>query len=366
VTIVSVEAEGKVPVMLYKSLRCLQNPRKFAVFKVLCSKGKVTTKDTEALTHLPLGHINDTLRELDELKLAKFEGPSGPLTIDGRKLVREGDMEGSFKCYSLTEHGLMVHSLCKSYDSDKPLANLGGTLDPKHVVESFTKIPKDELAIALNRFRDVYLLGAVLISIYYQKHESASSDSLSSCLDGRLSKDEVEKFMGEYSGNEGLVIVEQPRWNIVERGLMRLAEKLGGQRGRNRVRKWLYRANYSLTPEGKRIALALSDEFYPSDLGVNEEYLRPEKIEADDGILGRAITERLALYGAILGVTIYVWWDLFRVSPSDSLRIGVDAVGILLTVFGWALYMPDRVSSLIARIVYWRKLRREGAKSKAP
>ncbi len=340
-----------MPVMLYKSLRCLQNPRKFAVFNVLCSKGKVTTKDTEA-----------TLRELDELKLAKFEGPSGPLTIDGRKLVREGDMEGSFKCYSLTEHGLMIHSLCKSYDSDKPLANLGGTLDPKRVVESFAKLQKDELAIMLNRFRDMYMLGAVLISIYYQKHESATSDSLSSCLDRRLSKDEIEKLLAEYTGPDGLVLAQSPHRSIFERAVIRLAESITG---RSRVGKWLSRASYSLRPEGKRIALALADEFHPSDLGVNEEHLRPEKIEADDGILGRAITERLVLYGAFLSLTVYVWWDLFRSVPSDSLRTGVDLVGILFTVFGWTLYMPDRVYSLMARVVYWRKLRRE-AKSKVP
>src|SRR5207253_6810663 len=195
---------------MYKSLRCIQNPRKFAVFNLLCSKGKVTTKDVEALTSQPLGYVNDTLRELDDLKLAKFEGQSIPLTIDGRKLIREGDMEESFKCYSLTEHGLLIHSLCQSYDSENPLANLGGNLDPKRVVESFAKLQKDELVIMLNRFRDMYLLGAALISIYYQRHESATSDWLSRCLDGRLSKDEVEKFLGEYTGPEGLVVARSP------------------------------------------------------------------------------------------------------------------------------------------------------------
>jgi hypothetical protein len=351
-----VEAEGKVPVMMYKSLRCLQNPRKFAVFRLLCSRGKVTTKDAEALTHEPLNYINDTLREFDELKLAKFEGPSTPLTVDGRKFVREGDMEESFKCYSLTEHGLMMHSLCKSYESVKPLADLVGTQEPKRVVESLAKLKKEEVALMLNRFRDFYLLGAVLVSIYYQKHESATSDWLSSCLDGRLSKDEVEKFLDEYTGSDGLVVAESPHRNIFEKGVIRLAESIAG---RNRVRKWISNASYSLRPDGRRIAVALSDEFYPSDLGVNEEYLRPEKIEADDGILGRTIGERFVLYGAFLGLTVYVWWDLFHRALSDSLGLGVDLIGVIVTVFGWTLYMPDRVYSLIARVVYWRKLRRE-------
>ncbi len=357
--LVSVEAGGKVPLMMYKSLRCLQNPRKFAVFSLLCSKRKVTTKDAEALTNQPLGYINDTLRELDELKLVKFEGQSSPLTIDGRKLVREGDMEESFKCYSLTEHGLMIHSLCKSYDSDKPLANFGGTLDPKRVVESFAKLQKDELAIMLNRFRDMYLLGAALISIYYQKHESANSDWLSQCLDGRLSKDEVEKFLAEYTGPEGLVVARLPERSSIDTALMRLAELIAGK---DRVTKWLSRASYSLTPEGKRIAVTLADEFYPANLGVNEEYLRPEKIEADDGILGRAIVERIAVLGTFVGISTYVWWDFLhklRITPSDSTGIVVDGVASILAIFGWVFYVPFRIPNLLTRIAYWRRLQNE-------
>ena len=179
-------------------------------------------------------------------------------------------------------------------------------------------------------------------------------------MDRRLSKDEIEKFLAEYTGPDGLVLAQSPHRSIFERAVIRLAESITG---RSRVGKWLSRASYSLRPEGNRIALALADGFHPSDLGVNEEYLRPERIEADDGILGRAITERVVLYGAFLGLTVYVWWDLFRSVPSDSFRAGVDLVGILFTVFGWTLYMPDRVYSLMARIVYWRKLRR-GDKSK--
>jgi hypothetical protein len=205
----------------------------------------------------------------------------------------------------------------------------------------------------------MYLLGAVLVSIYYQKHESATPHWLSSCLDGRLSKDEVEKFLDEYTGPDGLVVARSPNRNIFERGVIRLAESIAG---RSRVRKWTSMASYSLKPEGKKIAVALSDEFYPSDLGVNEEYLRPEKIEADDGILGRTIGERFVLYGAFLGLTVYVWWDLFhrvQFAKPDSFGLGVDAIGIIFTVLGWTLYMPDRVYLLAARIVYWRKLRRE-------
>jgi hypothetical protein len=186
---------------------------------------------------------------------------------------------------------------------------------------------------------------------------------LSSCLDGRLSKDEVEKFLNEYTGPDGLVVSESAHRNIFERAVIRLAESIAG---RTRVRKWISMVSYSLRPEGKRIAVALSDEFYPSALGVDEEYLRPEKIEADHGILGRAIGERFALYIGFLGITVYIWWDFFRrvrFSAFDSAGVVLDAIGIIISVFGWTLYMPDRVYSLIARVVYWRKLIRE-AKSK--
>jgi hypothetical protein len=43
--------------------------------------------------------------------------------------------------------------------------------------------------------------------------------------------------------------------------VIRLAESIAA---RSRVRKWTSMASYSLKPEGKKIAVALSDEFYPS------------------------------------------------------------------------------------------------------
>jgi hypothetical protein len=357
------ERSVKVPEIMYQTFLALQNPRRFAVFDQLCKlngkfNGKVATKDIElalqaSSTDESIGYIADKLRELEDVKLAKYVGD------EPRTQTREGDWKQTFKCYGATEHGTYIHELCRSYDSDRPLANLGGTLDPKRVVESFAKLKKEELAFMLDKFRDMYLLGAVLISIYYQKHESATSDWLSSCLDGRLSKDEVEKILGEYTGPDGLVVAQSAHRNIFERTVIRLAESIAG---RSRVRKWISNASYSLRPEGKRIAVALSDEFRPSALGVNEQYLRPEKIEADDGVLGRAIVERFVFYGVFLAVTIYVWSDFFRrvrFNAFDSVGVFVDAIGILVSIFGWTIYMPDRLYALIVRVVYWRKLRRE-------
>ena len=356
------EQSVKVPEIMYQSFLALQNPRKLAIFDHLCrAKGKVATKDIEVASQKSgsgetIGYIADTLRELERVKLAKYVGD------DVRTQTREGDWKQTFKCYEPTEHGRYVHELCKSYDSDRPLANIGGTLDPKRVVERFAKLEKEELAIMLNRFRDMYLLGAALISIHYQKHESATSDWLSSCLDGRLSKDEVELFLGSYTGPEGLVVARSPDRSILDRGFIRLAELIAGK---GRVRKWLSRASYSLTPEGKKIAVTLADEFYPWQLGVDEEYLRPEKIEADDGILGRAIAERIAILGGFVGITVYVWWDLFhklQFTPSDSVGIGVGGIGFVLSILGWAFYLPYRLPSLLTRVAYWRKLRKDESK----
>ncbi len=353
------ELSVRVPEIMYQSFLALQNPRKLAIFDHLCKvKGKVATKDIEMALQKPgpgesLSYIADTLRELEHVKLAKYVGD------DFRAQSREGNWKQTFKCYEATDHGRYIHVLCKSYDSERPLANLGGTLDPKRVVESFTKLQKDELTLLLNRFRDIYLLGATLISIYYQKHESATSDWLSNCLDGRLSKDEVERFLGNYTGPDELVLPSSVGRSILDRGIIRVAELIVG---RDRVKRWLSRASYSLTAEGKRIAITLAKDFYPTDLGVNEEYLRPEKIEADDGVLGRAIAERLILLGAFFGITVYVWWDLFRklrFTPSDSVGIGVGVIAFVLSIGGWVFYFPYRVPNLLTRIAYWRKLRRE-------
>ncbi len=296
------ERSVRVPEIMYQSFLALQNSRKFAVFDHLCrAKGPVATKDVEIALRAPgpgetLSYIADTLRELERVKLAKY------VRDDFRTQSREGDWKQTFRCYEATDHGRYIHGLCKSYDSDRPLANLGGTLDPKRVVESFAKLQKDELAITLKNFRDVYLLGGALISIYYQKDESASSNWLSDCLGGRLSKDEVEKFLGNYTGLDGLVVPRSVERTVLDRGLIRLGEML---LGKNRVRKWLSKATYSLTPEGKRIAVSLSKEFHPSALGVDEEYLRPEKIEADHGVLGQMITQRVAILTVLIGITAY-------------------------------------------------------------
>lgn len=357
----------KVPETMYKSFLLLQNPRKLAVFDLLCrAKGKMATKDVELSLQEygageTLGYIADALRDLEDVKLAKYVDDDSVQIkpVPGKPHSRVGDYKQTFKCYEATDHGRYIYELCRSYDSDRPLANLGSTLDPKRVVESFAKLQKDELAIMLNRFRDMYLLGAALMSIHYQKHESATSHYLSGCLDGRLSKDEIEKFLGDYTGPDGLLVARSVDRSIIDRALIRFTELLAG---RNRVRKWLSSASYSLTPEGKRIVASLADEFYPSELGVNEEYLRPEKIEADDGVLGRAIAERVIIFGAFVTITAYVWFDLFhklRFAPSDSVGIVVDVISVMLTILGWSFYMPSRFANLLIRIMYWRKLRKE-------
>jgi hypothetical protein len=350
------EQSVKVPKMMYESFLALQNPRKFTVFDHLCRAGvKVATKDIEMAieklgTGETIGYIADTLRNLEQVNLAKYVGD------ELRGQSREGQ---SFKCYVATDHGRYIHELCKSYDSERPLAHLGGTLDPKRVVESFTKLQKDELGLLLNRFRDMYLLGAVLISIKYQKKESATSSWLSNCLDGRLSKDELEEFLDNYKGSDGLVIASSVERSILDRGMIRLGELTVG---RDRVKKWLSKASYSLTPEGKRIAVTLADDFSPADLGVNEEYLRPEKIEADEGVLNRAIAERAVFLSIFIGITAYVWWDFFhrlKFAPSDSVGIALDVISFVATIIGWTIYIPFRLPYLLTRIAYWRKLRKE-------
>ncbi len=352
------ERSVRVPRMMYESFLVLQNPRKFAIFDHLCRAPRdkvVATKDVENAfqklgTGETIGYIADTFRSLEQVNLAKY------VRDELRIQSREGQ---TFKCYEATDHGRYIHGLCTSYDSDRPLANLGGTLDPKRVVESFAKLQKEELAIMLNRFRDMYMLGGTLISIYYQKHESATSDWLSSCLDGRLSKDEVETFLTEYAGPDGLVLARSVDRTLLDRGFIRLGEFL---LGKNRVRRWLSKATYSLTPEGKRIAVALAKEFHPSALGVDEEYLRPEKIEADEGVLGRAIAERIGSFGVLIGLLVYGWSDLFRklnFAPSDTLGIAVDLLIFIIGLLGSILFGIFRLPSLLVRIAYWRKLRRE-------
>jgi len=318
----------------------------------------MTTKDIETALQKSgsdetLGYIADTLRDLEGVRLAKYTGD------EFRSHAREGDWKQTFKSYEATEHGRYVYNLCRTYDEERPLANLGGALDPKNVVESFSKLKKEELDLLLEKFRDVYLLGGVLVSLHYQKHESATSGWLSNCLGGRLSKDEVEEFLGKYAGSDSLVLVHPVDRSPLDRALVRLGIALAGK---ERMRRWMSKVSYSLTPEGERIGQNLVSEFFPENLGVDEDYLRPEKIEADDGILGRAIAQKIAIIGLLVGFLVYGWSDLLlklRLASSDTLGITIDLILLLIGFPGSILYGISRGPGLLVRIAYWRKLRQE-------
>jgi len=301
----SIEVVSSVPEIMYESFRCLQNPRKFTIFEQLCLKGRVTTKDLEASSGSTLGYVNDALRELDQLKLARYEGKASPITIHGRKLVREGDLEETFKCYSATEHGRLIHTLCKAYDSEKPLANLSSALDPKDVVESFAKLEKEDLSLMLDKFRDMYYLGALLISLRYQEESSASSNTLSSCLYGRLYPKEIDQLMKNYSSQSGLVLIEQSELGPIARLLHSLGHSFKGRLGTDRWASFS-RASYSLTTEGERVAEKLADQFSPEDLGVDREYLQDEYLEVEEGTLTSKIFTRVLIVAGLGGFVALV------------------------------------------------------------
>jgi hypothetical protein len=294
-------------------------------------RGTATTKDIEASSGSTLGYVNDTLRELDQLKLARYEGKASPSTIPGRKIIREGDLEETFKSYSATEHGRLIHTLCKAYDSEKPLANLSNALDPKDVVESFAKLEKEDLSLMLNKFRDMYYLGALLISLHYQKEASASSNTLSSCLYGRLYPQEVDQLMKNYSGQSSLVLIEHSELGPIERILDSVGQFLKGKLGTARWASFS-RVSYSLTPEGERVADKLADQFYPDDLGVDREYLHDEYLEVEEGALTSKIVKQIFV---LSGLAAFLLLLLFQSATTTNALIGkVGFAGILITAMG--------------------------------
>ena len=355
----SVENVVRVPDLMYKSFLTLSNPRKLAIFDLLCrARGKMTTKDIEVALQKSdsderLSYIADTLRDLESVRLAKYTGD------EFSPRSRQGDWKQTFKSYEATDHGRYIFNLCKTYDSERPMSNLGAALDPKNVVESFAKLKKEELNLLLAKFKDVYFLGGALVSLYYQKHESASSRWLSDCLGGRLSKDEIGEFLGNYIGSDSLVLAHPVERSSLDQAFVRIGTALAGK---ERVRRWMSKASYSLTPEGRRIAKTLASEFYPENLGVFEEYLRPEKIEADDGILGRAIVARIAIVSILIGFFVYGWLDVFDkvgLAPTSSVGIAIGLLTFIVGLLGSVFYGIFRVPGLLARLGYWRKLRRE-------
>src|SRR5437773_1255334 len=160
-----------VPEILYSSFRCLKHPGKLQVFHALCSQEQSTTKDIEVSTNLSLKVVNQALREMEELNLARQIGQSQPVTSKARGKVRAGDWDEKFNLYSATPHGKIIHSFVANYNPEKPVSNLSGILDPKDVVESFATLGKEEVNLLLTKFRDLYLLAGTLVSLHYQKQE---------------------------------------------------------------------------------------------------------------------------------------------------------------------------------------------------
>src|SRR6266571_5255726 len=100
----------RVPELMYSSFRCLKHPSKLQVFHALCSQGETTTKDIEVSTNLSLKMVNQSLREMERLNLARYIGPSSAVTVKARENVRKGDYEEKFNLYSATPHGKMIHA----------------------------------------------------------------------------------------------------------------------------------------------------------------------------------------------------------------------------------------------------------------
>src|SRR2546430_7488426 len=75
-----------VPEILYSSFRCLKHPGKLQVFHALCSQEQSTTKDIEVSTNLSLKVVNQALREMEELNLARQIGQSQPVDRKSTRL----------------------------------------------------------------------------------------------------------------------------------------------------------------------------------------------------------------------------------------------------------------------------------------
>jgi hypothetical protein len=201
----------------------------------------------------------------------------------------------------------------------------------------------------LNKFRDMYYLGALLISLHYQKEASASSNTLSSCLYGRLYPKEVDQLMKNYSGQSGLVLIEHSELGPIERILDSVGQFFKGKLG---TARWasLSRASYSLTPEGERVADKLADQFYPDDLGVDRDYLHDEYLEVEEGALTSKIIKQVLILSGLVAFLL-----LLLLQPATTTDALIGKVGFTGIVIG--------ASGLTIRGLWNRLLLRRGQKS---
>ena len=100
--------------------------------------------------------------------------------------------------------------------------------------------------------------------------------------------------------------------------------------------------------EVQPILITIGGASFFSFLGFLVSTGREERLKVVGVYLNASLT--LLVLGTILvsvgSVTVYVWWDFFgglQSAPSDSVRVAVGGISFVLTILGWAFYVPFRL-----------------------
>ncbi|MGA2767147.1 MAG: hypothetical protein ABSF24_02375 [Candidatus Bathyarchaeia archaeon] len=259
--------------MLYRSFRLLRNEKKYAIFGVLIDKKEATSIDVEQKLRnqgpvgqqISIGLVDDTLRELEGLKLASYVGVRSPLTPEGKRAAL-GKFKTNYKCYRETSHAQLVGKFLRAYKSDNPLAEMQP--DPEDILRSIEGMNKEDLKSFIEKFGYFYFFTSLLLGIRTPAEQTATTEELYSSLRGKISPREIQTILKRYP--EFVKTSPEPITKM-DKFKTRIARITGGRI----FRAWRepHKASYSLTAEGSKIAeRILKQGITPKDLGMELEF----------------------------------------------------------------------------------------------
>lgn len=258
--------------MLYNSLRLLRNPRKFSIFKILVDKEELTSLDVEQLLAVinrkeRLGYIDDTLRELETLKLVEHKGQSTPKTREGRQGIhKRSGFKTEYKCYSTTPLAQMINRFLRAYKSDKPWIEMQP--DPKDIINLLQEVKKEEVKTLIEKFSAIYYMASLLFGIGSQPDKTVETSSLYHYLDGKLEPENINSILKTFPN---LVKTHAEPYTRIDTAKIILS-KISRGRIFPAWRKPT-KASYSLTADGEKIVKTLLRQgITPEDLGMELEY----------------------------------------------------------------------------------------------
>lgn len=322
--------------MLYESLRLLNNDRKYDIFRVLVNRKEVTSIDIEQDLRQKkggesIGYIDDTLRELERVRLANRLLPDSPKTSQGQ-IAGKTKFKSKYSCYGITQYGELINRFLQAYESDNPWVDLQPS--PEDILKLVEGMSSEEFKSLVEKFSAVYFFTSLLFGICAQEERAASTDALYHYLRGKLEPQQINALLKNYPT---FIKIQAESMSRIDRIKAAIARAFHGKI----FRPWFdpFKASYSLTGEGQRVLEKLLRQgITPKDLGMELEYVKRTYTKKE--LLRQIVSTSVGSLVAVAIGTITSWLGIDAIMKSNF------AYGLLLTGFGilmfWATFSALR------------------------